>query len=238
MACAPAARSIAAPQLDPGSRDALKPGVDEFAALVRDFIDEVERDAMPQHPLRGLLQLQAQHVLSRVELVDNVAFMFIAGFATTTRAIGNTVVQLLRHRWLWDACGADRSIVPKAIREMLRLDGVAHGVVRYARHDIELGGHLIRRGDEVMLLLASANHDAHVFPEPQKVELSRPSAANLAFGAGAHACIGRMVAMLEIEAVVRAMLDTMPHVTLVEQRTRWQQHGLVQGYAQIWLRHG
>jgi cytochrome P450 len=235
-ACLPAARAIADPQLNRTTRDDLKKGVDEFSALVDRFISGVERDGKDRHPLHRLLQLEAQGVLSRNEIIDNVAFMFISSFATTARGICNTVVPLLRNRRLWNTCAAEPIIVPKVVREMLRLEGVAHGVVRYALEDIKVGGNVIRRGEELILLLASANRDPHAFNDPQSVDLNRPSVTTLTFGAGAHACIGRMLAMMEIEAVVLALLDIMPCVTLLTPHTAWRQSGLVQGYTEVWLR--
>ncbi|CAB3764326.1 cytochrome P450 [Paraburkholderia humisilvae] len=235
-ACVSASSFLVEPVVTDAMCAELMPGLDRFMALVRNFVDDVERHGAPDHPIRPLLEFEAQGVLSRDELLDNLVVLFVAGFGTTARAMCGTVVLALQQRCIWEACVKDRGAVSKVVRELMRLDGVAHGVLRYPSRDIELGGQRIGRGDPMLLLLASANRDPHAFVHPETIDLTRSAADNLSFGAGAHACIGRALGMIGVEAVWHALLDTMPAAVLDFERLRRYQGGVVHGYADVWLR--
>ena len=89
------------------------------------------------------------------------------------------------------AVRADRSLLPNAVEESLRLEPAAARVDRYATADAELGGATIEGGDLVIVSLTAANRDPETFPEPDAFEVSRANArAHLAFAQGPHACVG------------------------------------------------
>jgi len=233
--CAAAASLIADPRLSDTQRGALAGEAKYFTQRVRCFVEDVERLAPAEHPVRTLLAYETAGMISRSELIDNLLFLFIAAFATTARAIGNVVAGMLQQDHWWHTCIEDRRRLQQVVKEWMRFDGVAHGVVRYARCDTQLGGQYIRRGDRLLLLLAAANRDPREFVCPEAIRPDREGARSMAFGAGMHVCVGRSLAMLEIEAVLLALFDKIPRLILDEQASKRCQNGLVHGYEEVWL---
>ena len=149
--------------------------------------------------------------LSEDELVANCVLLLFAGHETTTNLIGNGLLSLLRHPDALAALRADPSLIEPAIEELLRYDGPTQAQVRVALEDIELHGKTIRAGDRVFVMVNAANRDPARFPEPDRLDLARADNAHVAFGYGAHFCVGAPLARLEgqlaIAAVVRRFQD-------------------------------
>lgn len=235
-AATPVARLMRGVHPDRAEQERLVGQADAFTLLVRRFVDGIERHGPDTHPIRQLLAAEGTDLISRDEIVDNLIFLFIVGFGTTARSIANTVAGIALADGLWSTCAEERDLVPKVVKELLRYDGAAQGAVRHATRDVELGGKLIRRGERLLLLLGAANRDPQAFLEPDHIDLDRPSGAHVAFGAGAHACIGRALATVEVEIALGALLDAMPRAAVDLAKIRRQHQGLVAGYAQLWLR--
>lgn len=118
---------------------------------------------------------------------------------------------------LYSQLVADPALIPTAIEEMLRI--VPNGVLgttmpRRATRDIELGGILIRAGDLVIPSPDSAGRDPKVFPEPERVDLERSPNPHLAFGSGAHFCIGAPLGRLELQVAFEALTRRLPALRL------------------------
>jgi cholest-4-en-3-one 26-monooxygenase len=83
---------------------------------------------------------------------------------------------------------------------------------RTANRDIELHGHTIKEGDKVILAHGSANHDERVFVEPERFDITRSPNPHVAFGVGAHLCIGAALARLETRVVFDEILRRVPDI--------------------------
>jgi len=119
-----------------------------------------------------------------------------------------------------EAVKADRSLVPGAVDESLRLEPAAGRVDRYATADVELGGAPIRRGDLVIVSLTGANRDPAFFADPDRFDLRRPEVrSHVAFAQGPHACVGVHLARLETTAALEAALDGWPGLRLDPEAT-------------------
>jgi unspecific monooxygenase len=116
------------------------------------------------------------------------------------------------------------------VEECLRYDAPLHMFTRYAYGDIELGdGMLVRRGEQVGLLLGMANHDPRAFDRPGAFDPARAGQKNVSFGAGIHFCIGAPLARIELQASLRTLFDRLPGLTLTEKprfRDTYHFHGL------------
>jgi nocardicin N-oxygenase len=89
------------------------------------------------------------------------------------------------------------------------------GNPRIATEDVEIGGVTIRKGDAVVISITSANRDETVFPDPDRLDLSRqPSASHLSFGHGMHYCIGKMLSRLELEVAIDGLVRRFPNLRL------------------------
>jgi cytochrome P450 len=109
----------------------------------------------------------------------------------------------------------DPAVVAGAVEEMLRYLTIAqHGLRRIATADIEVGGEVIRAGDGIVVPLTTANWDAEVFPEPERLDLTRDARAHHAFGFGIHQCVGQQLARVELQVVYGTLYRRIPTLRL------------------------
>jgi cytochrome P450 len=105
----------------------------------------------------------------------------------------------------------DASRVPLWVEETLRYDNSTQALARLLTEDVELHGQKLRQGDQVALLVGSANRDERVFSEPDRFDILRDTTASLSFGRGTHFCLGASLARLEgrvaLEEVQKRLLD-------------------------------
>jgi cytochrome P450 len=141
--------------------------------------------------------------------------LLFAGHETTLAAIGFGALALLSDRDQWQSLVDDPSLIPSAVDEMLRMPGDnGGGILRYARTDMEVGGAQIKLGDLVLLDITAANHDAALFPDPDRVDVTRQGPAHLTFGHGAHFCVGAPLAKLELQIVFTQLIARFPAMRL------------------------
>jgi cytochrome P450 len=107
-------------------------------------------------------------------------------------------------------------LVPAAVEELLRLEGSFIAIGRTARHDAEIAGHPIKRGDKVLIYWASANRDEAEFPDAAAFDLNRASNRHIAFGAGPHRCAGSNLARLNLKVAVDEVVQRLTDITLTE----------------------
>lgn len=152
--------------------------------------------------------------LSHDEIIQESLLILIGGDETTRHVISGGVHQLLLHRDQWERLAADPTARPAAVEEMLRWVTPIKNMVRTATQDVELGGKVIREGDELMLLYPSANRDEAVFEEPFRFDIARTPNEHVAFGFGTHYCLGASLARLEISAMLDELVTRLPDLAL------------------------
>jgi cytochrome P450 len=158
--------------------------------------------------------------LSRDEATANAAILLFGGIETTEGMIATLLFHLLGDASLRDAVADDRSLLPAAVEESLRLEPAAAVVDRYTTRETELGGAAIPERALVVVSLAAANRDPAAYDDPDAFRLDRPPGrSNLAFAAGPHVCLGMHLARLEAIAAADAVLDLLPRATLDTQRS-------------------
>lgn len=140
------------------------------------------------------------------EAVVHETGLFIAGGAETTRtAIAHGLRVFADHPEQWDAMGADSSLVPGAVEEVLRWVTPLNNFFRRAIVDSRIGDQPVRRGDRVILLYPSANRDDSVFDDPYRFDIGRTPNPHLAFGFGTHLCVGANFARASLAEVFGRM---------------------------------
>ena len=132
---------------------------------------------------------------------------FIALSQTLPCFLANAWVALLRHRAEFVQLRNERSLMPRAIEELLRYAGLTRKVSRYARKAVTLRNTPIDNGDRVILLLASANRDPEHFPDADRLDLTRSAAGQLALGAGPHACAGASLVRMAASVATRVFVE-------------------------------
>lgn len=173
-----------------------------FAALA------AERRVAPGDDLVSALTRvrETTETLSDAQVVGFCILLMIAGNETTTNLLGNLISRLARQPEDWAALRADPTLIESAIEESLRLDSPAQMVTRLATADVEVGAARIKRGEMVMVYLASANRDPAKWDDPANFELKRERERHLAFGHGVHTCIGAPLARMEARAAMQALV--------------------------------
>ena len=208
--------------LDRAQRDLL-----EMRAFLTDLL--AERRKVPTDDLLGrMVAAEAEgDKLSSSELLTTCVTLLTAGHETTTNLIGNGLSTLLRHPEQLARLRADEGLMPAAIEEMLRYESPLQRNPRVVAEDLEFGGQHLRKGDFVLQILASANHDPEVFTDPDRFDISRQPNRHLAFGLGIHFCLGAPLARIEAPVVIGTVLRRFPELRLVDERPDWQEHGLL-----------
>ncbi|MET9132251.1 cytochrome P450 [Streptomyces antibioticus] len=179
-----------------------------------------ERKRCPAHDIVSTL-VAAEHEgnLNSDEFGFFVLMLSVAGNETTRNAITHGMHAFLTHPEQWELYKAERPVT--AAEEIVRWATPVVAFQRTATQDTELGGKLIRKGDRVGLFYASANHDPEVFDRPDDFDVTRDPNPHLGFGGGGpHFCLGKSLAVLEIDLIFNAVADAMPGLTLVEDPRR------------------
>ncbi|WP_406724077.1 cytochrome P450 [Streptomyces sp. GD-15H] len=186
----------------PEDREGAHAAVTWLRGYIRSLIDE--RSVRPSHDLIGnLLALERETPeLDRETLVDNVVFLFFAGFETTTNLISTTWSALLTHPEQFWLLRERPELAERAVEEMLRYDAPIQATARYVKEPVEIGGRTIRAGRILVLLLGAANHDPECFDRPEEVDITRDPNPHVSFGGGPHHCLGAALARVEGRAVV------------------------------------
>ncbi|WP_330294718.1 cytochrome P450 family protein [Streptomyces sp. NBC_00503] len=153
--------------------------------------------------------------LTEDELAAMVFLLLAAGYITTVNLIGGGLAMLLAHPDQLDLLRRDPGLLPGAIEEFLRYDGpVSPGIARFAREDLEIAGVRIPRGATVLIGSAVADRDPERFPDPDRLDITRPDNAHLAFGHGLHYCLGAPLARLEGRIAIGTALRRLPGLAL------------------------
>ncbi|MEU9655512.1 cytochrome P450 [Streptomyces chartreusis] len=143
-----------------------------------------------------------------------VLMLAVAGNETTRNAITHGMHAFLTHPDQWELYKRERP--ETAAEEIVRWATPVVSFQRTATQDTDLGGKRIKKGDRVGIFYASANHDPEVFENPDTFDITRDPNPHLGFGGGGpHYCLGKSLAVLEIDLIFNAVADAMPDLRLV-----------------------
>ena len=176
---------------------------------------EAIADARRREPREDLISalVQAEEAgdhLSRNELFTTCVLLLVAGNETTTKLIGNSVVALLRYPDQLELLRREPERMPAAVEELLRYDGPVQLTSRMVTEDRELRGHRLRRGQQLVLVLAAANRDPEQFADPDRLDVTRGEVRHLALSHGLHFCLGAQLARLEATLSLEALVTRFP----------------------------
>ena len=174
--------------------------------------------------------------LSNEELTANIILLFGAGHETTVNLIGNGLLALHRNPDQLALLKANPGLITNAIEEFLRYDSSVQLTGRVALEDIDdLGGKQIPRGESVLCLLGSANHDPAVYPDrPGSLDITRPNVKPLSFGGGIHFCLGAQLARIEAEIAISTLLRRLPELRLDNaENPQWRPTFVLRGLKEL-----
>ena len=151
--------------------------------------------------------------LTQLEFDVFFLLLAVAGNETTRNLISHGMHFLMENPGERDRLIDDRSLLPGAINEMLRMATPVMHFRRTVTREFELRGHEIKAGEKVILWYIAANRDPEVFPDPHRFDVGRPECEHVTFGGGgAHFCLGFSLAELEIKIMFEELLDRLPDV--------------------------
>jgi len=187
----------------------------EFAAYMQKLV--ADRRLHPGDDLlSALLHVEeAGDRLNASELFSMLSLLIVAGHETTVSLIGNAVLALLQNPNVSNELKSNHDVIPAAVEEFLRYDSpVERPLTRFVKEDIDLGGQQLKKGDLLIAIIGSANRDAAQFKSADMLDIHRKPNTHIAFGKGAHYCLGAPLARLEGEIALRVLFDRMPDLAL------------------------
>jgi cytochrome P450 len=163
--------------------------------------------------------------ISSEEMVAMMFLLLFAGHETTTHLISGSVFELTKNPALRDWLAEDWSRADLAIEEFLRfVSPVQFSKPRVIRRDVEVGGVRLKRGEQIVAMLAAANLDPAGNTHPEKLDLDRRPNRHIAFGTGIHFCLGHQLARLEGKSALEALYTRWPRLRLAvkPEQIRWR----------------
>jgi cytochrome P450 len=185
--------------------------VEEMFAYGRDMLHKRRLDPQPDL-MSAIARAQVDGELLSDEYLDGSWLLIVfAGNDTTRNTISGTMKLLTEFPDQKARLIADRSLLPGAVNEFIRMVSPVIYMRRTATRDTEIGGQKIGEGEKVVMWYAAANRDPEVFPDPDRLDVTRANAdKHIAFGFGPHVCIGKRVAQMQLEAVYDQLLTRFP----------------------------
>ncbi|MFF3575243.1 cytochrome P450 [Nocardia jiangxiensis] len=171
-------------------------------------------------------------LLTDEELNRMFFLLLIAGLHTVQGSLAWAIIHLSHNREQRDQLIGDESLIPSAVEEILRIEAaVIPG--RRATRTTELGGVTIAEGDQLILMLCSANRDAEEFEDPDDLLLERTPNRHLSFGAGAHRCLGSHLARIELRLALEEIHRRIPDYALADNDPPVMHASQVRGCARL-----
>ncbi len=203
--------------LDPDERIRM---VDATGAKIYAILQEV-LDARVEEPRDDFMSLFLDaevdgHTLTHEQILDIGYLFFLAGLDTVTASLDCIIAFLAQHPEHRRRLVDDPAVIPHAVEEILRWETPVQGVIRITTEDTELAGCPIEKATPVRVVLGSGNTDEAVWDRPDTVDFDRTGNKHLAFGGGAHRCLGSHLARMELRVALEEWHAAVPDYSLVE----------------------
>jgi cytochrome P450 len=163
--------------------------------------------------------------------------MLLAGYETTSGAMGMSLLHLAEHPdQRAELFGDIEGLAHTAVNELLRFVSPVQVFCRNAAHDVDFHGETIPSGDVVLLAYGAANHDPRAFEHPEQCILDRHPNRHVAFGHGRHLCLGANLARLELTIMIERIAELLPEFSVDPERLpTWKPRGDIRGLATLHL---
>ena len=207
----------------------------QFAGKV---LDKMRQD--PEAP--GWMQygIRKQRLHPEVVTDSYLHSMMMAGIVaaheTTANATANAMKLLLEHPRVWREICADPALIPNAVDECLRHNGSVAAWRRLATKDVVIDGIAIPAGAKLLIITSSANHDEGHFSDADLLDIRRDNASDhLTFGYGAHQCMGKNLARMEMQIFLQEFTKRIPHMKLSAQSFSYVPNTSFRGPEHLWV---
>ena len=183
--------------------------IDEMFEYFGELIEN-KRSQPGDDMISALIEGEDGDALDETEMKGMCALMLFAGHETTTTTITSAVKVLIDNPDQLALLREDPSQSGKCVEEVLRYEGAIKLLHRWVLEDLEIRGRKIKAGERVLIVNSAANRDPRKFEDPDAFRIMRHPNAHVAFGKGIHACIGAMLARIEMRIAVRQMVERLP----------------------------
>ena len=217
---------------------ALFPAAEAIRAM-RSYFDELvrhRRESPGDDLLSALIAAEDEgDHLTHEELLDTAILLFGAGHETTVNLISGGVLNLLRHPDQLQLLRDDPSLIGSAVEELLRFGPPVQLVGRNATVDVDYDAQGIEQGSQLIPFLACANRDPDVFPDPDRLDITRSDNRHVSFGGGIHLCLGAPLARVEGQEAIGRLVRRFPTISLDEGDVEWKPTSTLRGPARLRL---
>ncbi len=187
----------------------------EFADYLRAL--KADRLRVPKDDLvTRLVEAERAGEMSEDEFISTAMLILMAGHGSTIDVLGSGMHALLCFPQEMERLRADPALMPTAVQEMFRFESPLPFFDRYAAEEVDVGGTLYPRGTRFGLLYGAANRDPDHFADPDRFDVGRTPNRHLAFGGGAHFCLGNHLARLDMDIIFSTLFRTFRRIELVE----------------------
>ena len=204
----------------PEEQVAVAHAVGNFWQLAGKILDKMRKDPSGPGWMRYGIRKQADYpdVVTDSYLHSMMMAGIVAAHETTSYATANALKLLLQHPSAWRDICEDPGLIPNAVEECLRHNGSVAAWRRLATKDVQIGGIDIPAGARLLIVMSSANHDERHFADPDVFDIRRDNSSDhLTFGYGAHQCMGKNLARMELQIFLEELTRRLPHMRLCEQ---------------------
>jgi cytochrome P450 len=215
----------------PEVRRAMDDAVAESKAYLSEEVERHRRER-PDDLLTVMLDLPGW---SDAEVRSVALNLFLAGYDTTAKLLGEALVTLEAHPDQRRLLAREPALMPNAVEEILRFSGPTQAIVRVVMEEAELAGTRFAVGDTVYLVFGAANRDPARWEDPHRFDVRREAKPNLTFGSGVHVCIGGPLARMETRIALETLLRLAPdyHLRDIDYGTAFFARGPARGVIDV-----
>lgn len=190
----------------------IRSSVDAAEAYFRELIEQKREHRGPDMISTLLAVEEDGNRLTTEELRLLAIQLLVGGDETTAHLITNTLVCLWRNPEQYELVRNDMALIPNLIEESLRFEAPVQTGFLTTTRDVDLDGVQIVAGAAVIAVWGSANRDPEVFPDPDRFDVTRNARAHMAFGHGAHFCLGAALARMEAQVILPLLFERFPEM--------------------------
>ena len=202
----------------------MNPFAQECAEYFQSYI--AQRRQQPQSDLISALVTVEKdgEKLSDQEILSTCMMVVTAGMATTAAIIGNGMLAVLLHPEQLELLKNNPQILPTATEELLRYDSPTQLVARTPTETVEMGGKIMKPGENIIVYIGAANRDPAKFTDPDRLDLMRTENPHIAFAAGIHLCVGAALARIEVPIAINTLVQQLPNMRLATEKLEYHDY--------------
>ncbi|MCK7611927.1 cytochrome P450 [Roseibium sediminicola] len=188
------------------------------------------RAADPKEDLLSLMiESERAGQLSHDEFISTAMLILMAGHGSTIDVLGSGMHALLKFPGEMQRLRDEPGLMKTAVQEMFRFESPLPFFHRYSTEEVELCGKTYPRGTKFGVLYGSANRDPNQFPDADRFDVGRTPNWHIAFGRGAHFCLGNHLARLDMDIIFSTLLKRFRTIELADTDVRYKKGLSVRG---------